>query len=82
MYRNGIKRALDIMVSLAVLIVGAIPMALVILAIRLESPALRFLSRSASAETERSLTFTNSEACVWGQSTRAAVSIPTKMTAV
>lgn len=38
MYRNGIKRALDIAVSLAVLIVGAIPMALVILAIRLESP--------------------------------------------
>ena len=38
MYKNGIKRALDIMVSLAVLIVGAIPMALVILAIRLESP--------------------------------------------
>lgn len=38
MYKNGIKRALDIAVSLAVLIVGAIPMALVILAIRLESP--------------------------------------------
>ena len=38
MYKNGIKRALDIAVSLTVLIVGAIPMALVILAIRLESP--------------------------------------------
>lgn len=38
MYKNGIKRALDILVSLAVLVIGAIPMALVILAIRLETP--------------------------------------------
>ena len=38
MYKNGIKRAMDILVSLAVLVIGAIPMALVILAIRLETP--------------------------------------------
>lgn len=38
MYKNGIKRILDILVSLAVLTVGAIPMLLVALLIRLESP--------------------------------------------
>lgn len=38
MYKNGIKRMLDIVISLAVLTVGAIPMLIVALLIRLESP--------------------------------------------
>lgn len=38
MYKNGIKRMLDIVISLAVLAVGAIPMLIVALLIRLESP--------------------------------------------
>lgn len=38
MYKNGIKRALDVLIALAVLIIGAIPMAIVALMIRLESP--------------------------------------------
>lgn len=38
MYKTGIKRFLDILISLAVLTVGAVPMALVALLIRLESP--------------------------------------------
>lgn len=38
MYRNGVKRALDIAVALLVLTVGAIPMLIVMLLIRLESP--------------------------------------------
>ena len=38
MYKNGIKRAMDILVSLVGFVIGAIPMALVILAIRLETP--------------------------------------------
>ena len=38
MYKNGIKRVLDVAISLAVLIVGAIPMLIVALLIRLESP--------------------------------------------
>ena len=38
MYKNGIKRMLDIVISLAVLIIGAIPMLIVALLIRLESP--------------------------------------------
>ena len=38
MYKNGLKRVLDIMVALPVLLVGAIPMAIVALMIRLESP--------------------------------------------
>ncbi len=38
MYKNGIKRAFDILISLTVLIIGAIPMLIVALLIRLESP--------------------------------------------
>ena len=38
MYRNGVKRALDCAISLPVLAVGAIPMGLVALAIKLDSP--------------------------------------------
>lgn len=38
MYKNGMKRMLDILISLPVLIIGAIPMAIVALLIRLESP--------------------------------------------
>ena len=38
MYKNGMKRMLDIFISLPVLIIGAIPMAIVALLIRLESP--------------------------------------------
>ena len=38
MYKNGIKRMLDVVISLAVLTVGAIPMLIVALLIRLESP--------------------------------------------
>ena len=38
MYKNGMKRVLDILISLPVLIIGAIPMAIVALLIRLESP--------------------------------------------
>ena len=38
MYKNGMKRVLDIFISLPVLIIGAIPMAIVALLIRLESP--------------------------------------------
>ncbi len=38
MYKNGMKRALDIAISLVVLILGAIPMLIVALLIRLESP--------------------------------------------
>lgn len=38
MYKNGIKRALDVLVALTVLIIGAVPMAIVGLLIRLESP--------------------------------------------
>ena len=38
MYKNGMKRALDIFIALPVLIIGAIPMAIVALLIRLESP--------------------------------------------
>ena len=38
MYKNGIKRALDIIIAVFGLFVGAIPMAIVALLIRLESP--------------------------------------------
>ena len=38
MYKNGIKRMLDIMIALPVLIIGAIPMLIVAALIRLESP--------------------------------------------
>ena len=38
MYKNGMKRVLDVLISLPVLIIGAIPMAIVALLIRLESP--------------------------------------------
>lgn len=38
MYRNGVKRALDILLSLVVLTIGAVPMLIVALLIRLESP--------------------------------------------
>ena len=38
MYKNGMKRVLDILISLPVLIVGAVPMLIVALLIRLESP--------------------------------------------
>ena len=38
MYKNGIKRALDIIIAVFGLLVGAIPMAIVALLIRLESP--------------------------------------------
>ena len=38
MYKNGIKRALDCMLALLVLIVGGIPMLIVALLIRIESP--------------------------------------------
>ena len=38
MYKNGMKRMLDILIALPVLIIGAIPMAIVALLIRLESP--------------------------------------------
>ena len=38
MYKNGMKRVLDILISLPVLIIGAIPMAIVALLVRLESP--------------------------------------------
>lgn len=38
MYKTTVKRTLDILISLVVLIVGAIPMAVVALLIRLESP--------------------------------------------
>lgn len=38
MYKNGIKRVLDIVISLTVLAVGAIPMLIVALLIRMESP--------------------------------------------
>ena len=38
MYKNGMKRALDIAISLVALILGAIPMLIVALLIRLESP--------------------------------------------
>ncbi len=38
MYKNGIKRGIDIVISLLVLIIGGIPMMIVGLLIRLESP--------------------------------------------
>lgn len=38
MYKNGIKRALDCILALLVLIVGGIPMLIIALLIRLESP--------------------------------------------
>ena len=38
MYKNGMKRVLDIFIALSVLIIAAIPMAIVALLIRLESP--------------------------------------------
>lgn len=38
MYKNGIKRALDILIAVFGLVIGAIPMAIVALLIRLESP--------------------------------------------
>ena len=38
MYKNGIKRVLDIVISLTVLAIGAIPMLIVALLIRMESP--------------------------------------------
>lgn len=38
MYKNGIKRVLDIVISLTVLAIGAIPMLIVALLIRIESP--------------------------------------------
>lgn len=38
MYKNGIKRALDVLIAVFGLVVGAIPMAIVALLIRLESP--------------------------------------------
>lgn len=38
MYKNGIKRVLDIIIAVLGLVIGAIPMAVVALLIRLESP--------------------------------------------
>lgn len=38
MYKNGIKRMLDIIIAVLGLVIGAIPMAIVALLIRLESP--------------------------------------------
>ncbi|MBQ9045399.1 MAG: sugar transferase [Oscillospiraceae bacterium] len=38
MYKNGIKRALDCAIAFPVLVVGAIPMGLVALAVKLDSP--------------------------------------------
>ena len=38
MYKNGIKRALDVLIAVFGLVIGAIPMAIVALLIRLESP--------------------------------------------
>ena len=38
MYKNGIKRVLDILIAVLGLVIGAIPMAIVALLIRLESP--------------------------------------------
>lgn len=38
LYRDGVKRAIDCAISLPVLVVGAVPMGLVALAIKLESP--------------------------------------------
>lgn len=38
MYKNGIKRVLDIIIAVLGLVIGAIPMAIVALLIRLESP--------------------------------------------
>ena len=38
MYKNGIKRVLDIVISLTVLAIGAIPMLIVALLIKMESP--------------------------------------------
>ena len=38
MYKNGIKRMLDILIALPVLIIGAVPMLIVAALIRLESP--------------------------------------------
>ena len=38
MYKNGIKRVLDIVIAVLGLVIGAIPMAIVALLIRLESP--------------------------------------------
>ena len=38
MYKNGVKRLIDCLISLFVLIVGAIPMLLVALVIRIDSP--------------------------------------------
>jgi len=38
MYKNGIKRILDILIALTVLIIGAVPMVIVALIIKLESP--------------------------------------------
>ena len=37
-YKNGLKRVIDCAISLPVLIVGAIPMALVAAAIKIDSP--------------------------------------------
>lgn len=38
MYKNGIKRVIDCVISLLVLVIGAVPMALVALLIKLDSP--------------------------------------------
>lgn len=38
MYKNGIKRVLDILIALLMLIIGAVPMLIVAILIRLESP--------------------------------------------
>lgn len=38
MYKNGVKRAIDCIIALAVLVIGAIPMAIVALLIKIDSP--------------------------------------------
>ena len=45
MYKNGIKRILDCIISLLVLIIGGIPMLIVALLIKLESPGPAFFKQ-------------------------------------
>lgn len=64
MYQRYVKRLLDIILSLAATILLAIPMGIIALWIKADSPGAGLFSSSAvSARAKRILTFLNSARC-------------------
>lgn len=63
MYQRYVKRLLDIILSLAATILLAIPMGIIALWIKADSPGPVFFKRAVSARAKRILTFLNSARC-------------------